>query len=79
MQQYGLIVADNGSNMYFQGTPDARWNDSDLHNLGNVDASAFDVVQMGPSTTQSLLHRAVPQSAVSPPRKPASRPAQQSL
>jgi hypothetical protein len=40
-------VADNGSNMYFQGTPDARWNDSDLHNLGNVDASAFDVVQMG--------------------------------
>ena len=47
MQQYGLIVADNGSNMYFQGTPDTRWNDSDLHNLGNVDASAFDVVQMG--------------------------------
>ncbi len=47
MQQYGLIVADNGSNMYFQGTPDARWNDSDLHKLGNVDASAFDVVQMG--------------------------------
>ena len=47
MQQYGLIVADNGSNMFFQGTPDARWNDSDLHNLGNVDASAFEVVQMG--------------------------------
>ena len=47
MQQYGLIVADNGSNMYFQGTPDARWNDDDLHNLGNVDASAFEVVQMG--------------------------------
>ena len=47
MQQYGLIVADNGSNMYFEGTPDARWNDSDLHNLGNVDASSFDVVQMG--------------------------------
>jgi hypothetical protein len=47
MQQYGMIVADNGSNMFFQGTPDSRWNDSDLHNLGNVDASAFDVVQMG--------------------------------
>jgi len=47
MQQYGLIVADNGSNMYFEGTPDARWNDGDLHNLGNVDASSFDVVQMG--------------------------------
>jgi hypothetical protein len=47
MQQYGLIVADNGSNMYIQGTPDSRWSDSDLHNLGNINASAFDVVQMG--------------------------------
>ena len=47
MQQYGMIVADNGSNMYFQGTPDARWDDNDLNNLKNVDASAFDVVQMG--------------------------------
>ena len=46
MQQYGVIVADNGSNMFFQGTPDSRWNDDDLHNLGNVDASSFDVVQM---------------------------------
>lgn len=49
MQQYGLIVADNGSNMYFQGTPDPNWDDGDLHNLGNVDASNFEVVQMGPA------------------------------
>jgi hypothetical protein len=47
MQQYGIIIADNGSNMYFQGTPDARWNDDDLSNLKNVDASSFEVVQMG--------------------------------
>ena len=46
MQQYGLIIADNGSNMYFQGTPDARWSDDDLNNLKNVDASAFEVIQM---------------------------------
>jgi hypothetical protein len=46
MQQYGLIVADNGSNMFFQGTPDDRWNDDDLNNLKNVDASAFEVIQM---------------------------------
>ena len=46
MQQYGLIVADNGSNMYFQGTPDARWSDDDLHNLSAIDASNFEVVQM---------------------------------
>jgi hypothetical protein len=49
MQQYGLIVADNGSDMYFQGTPDARWNDNDLDNLKNISASNFDVVQMTPA------------------------------
>ncbi len=49
MQQYGLIVADNGSNLYFQGTPDARWNDDDLDNLKAIGASNFEVVQMSPS------------------------------
>ncbi len=47
MKQYGMILADNGSNMYFQGTPDARWNDSDLNKLKVVPSSAFEVVQMG--------------------------------
>lgn len=27
MQHYALIVADNGSGWYFQGTQDERWND----------------------------------------------------
>ena len=26
MKQYGLIVADNGSDMYISGTYDVRWN-----------------------------------------------------
>ena len=47
MKNYGMIVADNGSNMYFQGAPDARWDDNDLSALKAIDASAFDVVQMG--------------------------------
>jgi Putative Ig domain len=47
MKNYGLIVADNGSNMYFQGSPDARWDDNDLDNLKAIDATSFDVVQMG--------------------------------
>jgi hypothetical protein len=49
MQQYGLIVADNGGNMFFQGTTDARWDDNDLDNLKTIDASEFDVVQMTPA------------------------------
>ena len=47
MKNYGMIVADNGSNMYFQGAPDARWDDNDLGALKAIDASNFDVVQMG--------------------------------
>jgi len=49
MQQYGLILADNGSYFYFQGVPDSRWNDNDLENLNGVTAADFDVVQMTPS------------------------------
>jgi hypothetical protein len=47
MKNYGMIVADNGSNMYFQGAPDAHWDDNDLSALKAIDASQFDVVQMG--------------------------------
>ncbi len=47
MQNYGLIVADNGSNMFFQGAPNANWDDNDLDALKAIDASSFDVVQMG--------------------------------
>jgi hypothetical protein len=49
MQTYGVIIADNGSDMYFQGTPDARWNDDDLNNLKTVEAQDFDVIQMSPA------------------------------
>jgi hypothetical protein len=47
MKQYGMILADNGSNLYFQGTEDSRWNDSDLQKLRAVPALAFDVIKMG--------------------------------
>ncbi|HXP17704.1 MAG TPA: hypothetical protein VN868_11425, partial [Terriglobales bacterium] len=36
MKKYGLIMADNGSAMYFSGAPDSRWDNSDLHNLGSA-------------------------------------------
>ena len=53
MQQYGLTMADNGSSMYISGTPDDRWDNDDLHNLGNVTASDFEVVLMNPIYTSS--------------------------
>ena len=53
MKQYGMIMADNGSNMYISGAPDDRWDNDDLHNLGSITASDFEVVQMNPIYTQA--------------------------
>jgi len=55
LQQYGMIMADNGSNMYISGAPDDHWNNEDLHNLGTVTASDFEVVDMSPVYTQTNL------------------------
>src|ERR1700730_328142 len=55
MKKYGLIMADNGSAMYISGAPDSRWDNNDLHNLSQVPASAFEVVQMSPLYTASNL------------------------
>jgi FG-GAP-like repeat len=48
MQRYGLIVADNGSDMYITGTYDTRWNNSILNPaFAALTASDFEVVQLG--------------------------------
>jgi hypothetical protein len=48
MQKFGLIVADNGSDMYITGTYDTRWNNDILNPaFGNVTASDFEVIQLG--------------------------------
>jgi hypothetical protein len=51
LKKYGMIMADNGSSMYISGAPDDSWNNSDLHNLGSVTASDFEVVEMNPIYT----------------------------
>ena len=44
MQQYGLILADNGSNWYFGGTADDNWPIALVDELKEVPASAFEAV-----------------------------------
>ena len=51
LKDYGMMVADNGSNWYISGSPDSRWSNDDLHTLGQVPGSAFEVVD-----TSSLPH-----------------------
>jgi hypothetical protein len=48
MQKYGLIVADNGSDMYISGTYDTRWNNDILNPaFSNLTANDFEVIQLG--------------------------------
>jgi hypothetical protein len=55
LKKYGMIMADNGSNMYISGAPDNRWDNNDLHNLGQVTTSDFEVIQMTPLYTQNSV------------------------
>lgn len=46
MKQYGMFVADNGSNWYVSGAPDPRWSDDELATLSGIKGSDFEVVVM---------------------------------
>ncbi len=47
LKRYGFMVADNGSNWYFQGAPDPGFDNEDLDQLKAIPGSAFEVVRMG--------------------------------
>jgi len=44
LKRYGMLVADNGSSWYITGAPDPRWSNDQLHTLGRVRGSDFEVV-----------------------------------
>ncbi len=44
LKLHGAIVADNGSSWYLTGAPDERWDNDDLHRLGDINGSMFEVV-----------------------------------
>jgi hypothetical protein len=51
LKTYGMILADNGSNWYVSGAPNPHWSNDDLHSLGRITGSDFEVVD-----TSSLPH-----------------------
>lgn len=46
LKKYGFIVADNGSNWYFQGTHDDRWDDEELNSLKTLRGNNFEAVDV---------------------------------
>ncbi len=62
MKTYGLIVADNGSDLYVSGTFDPRWNNDVLNPaFASVTADDFEVIQLGwkPAALLSVSDAAV--------------------
>jgi hypothetical protein len=74
-KKYGLVLADGGSNWFFQGVSSASWPDSVFSELGGIAGSNFEVVdtafmQLGADSAQSLqpgADLAVTQSATPNP------------
>ena len=80
MKHYGVIVADNGSNWFFQGTMDSGWNagayPAMIAQLKTIPASAFEAIDesslmVDPNSAQASI-RVVRQST--PPPKPSRAP-----
>ena len=58
LKTYGMILADNGSNLFVSGAPDSRWDDADLGSLRQIVGSDFEVVdasslQISPDSGQA--------------------------
>jgi hypothetical protein len=67
MQKYGLIVADNGSDMYITGTYDTRWDNGILNPaFAALTASDFEVIQLGYNVPSSQTATALRAVSVSP-------------
>lgn len=48
MKTYGLIVADNGSDMFVSGTMDRRWNNDELNPaFRSLSSDDFEVIELG--------------------------------
>lgn len=75
-KKYGLIMADNGSNWYFQGTHDDRWDDSELRTLQKLRGSDFEAVDINPWMERQGFN---PNSAAVPQISPVKKPVTSSL
>ncbi|WP_162136245.1 beta strand repeat-containing protein [Zavarzinella formosa] len=51
MKTYGMIVADNGSDMYFSGTPSDEWNMDSVLQINAIKATDFEVIDLTPVVT----------------------------
>jgi hypothetical protein len=52
LKEYGMMLAQNGSDWFMNGAPDPRWNTRELSTLKQVKGRDLEVVRMGPVVTR---------------------------
>jgi hypothetical protein len=77
LKTYGMMIADNGSAWYLSGAPDSRWSNDELHDLGRIHGSDFEVVDVSglmisPDSGQARQSTATTPPVTPPPPPPAA-------
>jgi hypothetical protein len=65
MQEHGMILADNGSDMFVSGAPDDRWDNDVLSDLRHVTAEDFEAVDVSSIITDPDSGRIRPENVAS--------------
>jgi hypothetical protein len=74
LQKYGMMIADNGSAWYISGAPDARWNNDNLHQIGGILGSNFEVVDVSSLMIDPNSGQAKQAGGTPPPPPPVAPP-----
>ena len=61
MKRYGLVLADNGTPWFFQGTADTRWPEGLINQLKRVLAAQFEAVDTSSLMIDPNSMRVLPQ------------------
>jgi hypothetical protein len=77
LQRYGMFLADNGSNWYISGAPDAGWNNDNLRQLRNIVGSNLEFVDASslmvhPDSGQASNSATPPTGTPAPTSTPAA-------
>jgi hypothetical protein len=72
LKKYGMMIADNGAAWFLSGAPDSRWDNDQLHDLGRIHGSDFEVVDVSGLMISPDSGQARQSSAVTVTVTPAS-------
>lgn len=70
LKKYGMMIIDNGAPWFISGVHDERWNNNELHDLGRIHGSDFEVVDVSGLMISPDSGQAQQSTSVTPPAPP---------